>query len=63
MTGLQAGKDKIIEVAVIITDKHLKPIDEEFERVIHCPEEIMNGMDEWCTQHHHDVPSEFSGER
>ena len=56
MTGLQAGKDKIIEVAAIITDKNLKPLHEGFEKVIHCPEEIMNNMDEWCTAHHRDVP-------
>ena len=57
MTGLEAGKDKIIEVAAIITDKELVPFDEGFERIIHCDEDIMNGMDEWCTEHHRDVPS------
>ena len=56
MTGLVAGKDKIIEIAAIITDKDLIPLEEEgFERIIHCDEEIMNGMDEWCTEHHRDV--------
>jgi oligoribonuclease (3'-5' exoribonuclease) len=55
MTGLTSGKDKIIEVAAIITDKELEPFDEGFERIIHCDEEIMNGMDEWCTEHHRDV--------
>jgi oligoribonuclease len=56
MTGLVAGKDKIIEIAAIITDKDLVPLEEEgFERIIHCDEEIMNGMDEWCTEHHRDV--------
>jgi hypothetical protein len=55
MTGLAVGKDKIIEVAAIITDKDLVSLDEGFERVIHCDESIMNGMDEWCTEHHRDV--------
>jgi Exonuclease len=57
MTGLTVGTDRIIEVAAIITDKHLKPFDEGFERVVHCPEEIMNNMDEWCTEHHGNVYS------
>lgn len=57
MTGLAVGKDKIIEVAAIVTDKELVPFDEGFERVIHCDEDIMNGMDEWCTEHHRDVLS------
>lgn len=57
MTGLTVGKDRIIEIAAIITDKHLKPFHEGFEKVVHCPEEIMNGMDEWCTEHHGNVYS------
>lgn len=52
MTGLKVGHDKIIEVAAIITDKNLRPLHEGFERIIHCSEEMMNGMDEWCTDHH-----------
>ena len=55
MTGLCARKDKIIEVAAIITDENLKPLHSGFERVIHCPEEIMNNMDQWCTEHHRNV--------
>ena len=52
MTGLKVGQDKIIEIAVIITDKHLRPLDEGIDRVIHCPEEMMNNMDPWCIDHH-----------
>ena len=52
MTGLKVGKDKIIEVAAIITDEHLTPLHEGFERVIHCSKEIMNNMNEWCIEHH-----------
>ena len=57
MTGLAVGKDKIIEVAALITNKELIPFDEGFERIVHCDESIMNGMDEWCTEHHRDVYS------
>jgi hypothetical protein len=54
MTGLDPAQDKIIEIAVIITDKYLNPIDPEggFERVIHCSEPKMQAMDRWCVEHH-----------
>lgn len=55
MTGLKVGKDKIIEIAAIITDETLKPMDEGFEMIIHCTEEIMNNMNEWCIEHHGNV--------
>jgi oligoribonuclease len=55
MTGLSVGKDKIIEVAAIITDKELNPLDEGFEEIIHQPESLLARMDEWCTQHHGEV--------
>jgi len=55
MTGLVAGKDKIVEVAAIITDENLIPLHEGYEQIVHCPEEIINGMDEWCTTHHGNV--------
>lgn len=60
MTGLVAGKDKIIEVAAIITDKELNPLHEGYESVVHCSEEIMKGMDEWCIQHHGNVTTSLS---
>ena len=53
MTGLNLGKDKIIEIAAIITNKDLNLLDPQgFERVIHCPKSMMNNMDEWCTEQH-----------
>jgi oligoribonuclease len=56
MTGLEVGKDKIIEVAAIITDKDLVPFHEGFEKIISCSQEMLDGMDDWCTRHHGDVP-------
>jgi oligoribonuclease len=56
MTGLNLGKDKIIEIAAVITNKDLKLLDPHgFERVIHCPESMMTSMDEWCTEQHRKV--------
>jgi oligoribonuclease (3'-5' exoribonuclease) len=60
MTGLEPGKDRIIEVAAIVTDEKLEPIDPEgFESVIHCPEELMNNMCEWCIAQHGKVCQRF----
>ncbi len=47
MTGLDPDKDKIIELAAIVTDMDLNVLAEGPVFVIHQPEEIMNGMDAW----------------
>ena len=60
MTGLKVGDDKIIEVAAIITDKDLKPLHEGYESIVHCSEERMNGMSEWCIDHHGKVRTRCS---
>lgn len=61
MTGLELGKDKIIEIAAVITDKFLQPVDPEgFERVIHRSESEMTAMGQWCIEHHGKVIEAFS---
>lgn len=52
MTGLDATKDVILEIATIITDNNLKIIEKGPAFVIHQPEEKLISMDEWCTQTH-----------
>ncbi|MGB0663776.1 MAG: oligoribonuclease [Pontibacterium sp.] len=52
MTGLEPETDVIIEIATIVTDQHLNVIAEGPSLAIHQPDSIMDGMDEWCTQHH-----------
>lgn len=52
MTGLDPNSDRIIEIATIVTDKHLNIIDEGPSIVVHQPESMMNNMDEWCTTQH-----------
>ncbi|QPJ61793.1 MAG: oligoribonuclease [Candidatus Nitronauta litoralis] len=52
MTGLDHEIESIIEIATIITDKHLNIIAEGPNLVIHQPDELLNRMDEWNTQHH-----------
>lgn len=52
MTGLEPLSDRIIEIATIVTDKNLNIIDEGPSVVIHQSDEMLDGMDEWCTNQH-----------
>lgn len=47
MTGLNPDSDRIIEVAVVITDPQLNILAEGPVFAIHQPDEIMDGMDAW----------------
>ena len=51
MTGLDEKNDKILEIAAIVTDYELNEIA-QFHHVIHQPQEILDGMNEWCKVHH-----------
>ncbi|KAI1320257.1 Oligoribonuclease, mitochondrial [Mortierella claussenii] len=51
MTGL-AASDKLIEIAVIITDDNLNIVAEGPNLIIHQPKDIMDNMNEWCIDHH-----------
>jgi len=52
MTGLDPRKERIIEVATIVTDSELNVVAEGPEIVVHQPEEILAAMDRWNTEHH-----------
>ena len=52
MTGLDPDKERIIEMATIITDGRLNIVAEGPELVIHQPDEILDAMDAWNTSHH-----------
>ena len=52
MTGLNPDRDEIIEIATVVTDKHLVVLAEGPMLAIHQPEEILEGMDEWNTRQH-----------
>lgn len=53
MTGLNPEKDRIIEIAVIVTDSDLNTVAEGPVFAIHQPAELLKQMDEWNTKHHH----------
>ncbi len=52
MTGLNPDRDRILEIATIITDSTLNIIAEGPVFAIHQPNEILDGMDQWNTNHH-----------
>lgn len=52
MTGLNPDNERIIEVAMIITDKDLNVLAQSEVYVIHQSDEVLNSMDEWNTSTH-----------
>ncbi len=52
MTGLDPEHDVIIEIATIVTDKHLVTLAEGPVLAIHQPDAVLAQMDEWNTSHH-----------
>jgi len=52
MTGLNTGTDAIIEIAIIVTDRHLRELAEGPVFTIGRSKEVMDGMDEWNTRQH-----------
>ena len=52
MTGLNPDSERIIEVAMIITDKDLNVLAQSEVYVIHQSDEVLNGMDAWNTSTH-----------
>jgi oligoribonuclease len=52
MTGLDTAADTIIEIATIVTDKHLNELAEGPVFAIGQPKTVMDGMDEWNTRQH-----------
>jgi len=52
MTGLDPERERIIEIATILTDGQLTEIAVGPELVIHQPDEILAAMDDWNTKHH-----------
>lgn len=64
MTGLDVSRDCILEVAVVVTNSSLQPIgpsnstyggqesDDFLHLIIHRPPKVLEGMNEWCIEHH-----------
>ena len=54
MTGLDPDRDHIIEIATIVTDKHLNVLAEGPMLAIHQPDSVLDAMDDWNRTHHGD---------
>ena len=44
MTGLDLGKDALIEIAVLVTDSELNILDDGVDVVIHAEDAALDGM-------------------
>ncbi|MDL5160532.1 oligoribonuclease [Actinomycetospora termitidis] len=52
MTGLDLGKDKLIEIAALVTDQELVPLGEGVDVVIHASDEDLENMPEVVVEMH-----------
>jgi oligoribonuclease len=52
MTGLDTRRDRIIEIATIVTDKQLAVLAEGPVVAVHQPDAVLEAMDEWNTRQH-----------
>jgi oligoribonuclease len=52
MTGLEPETDVVMEIATIVTDKDLNILAEGPVLAIYQPDEILNGMNQWCVDTH-----------
>lgn len=52
MTGLDVEKDRILEIACIITDSELNITAKGPNIILHEPDSVLESMNEWCKKHH-----------
>jgi oligoribonuclease len=52
MTGLDIKVERLLEVACIVTDGNLEPLDEGVSYVIKTEKPVLDQMGEWCTNQH-----------
>lgn len=53
MTGLEPERDRVIEIATIVTDSQLNTLAEGPVLAVHQSEAVLEAMDEWNTRQHH----------
>ncbi|MEA3191797.1 MAG: oligoribonuclease [Betaproteobacteria bacterium] len=52
MTGLQPDSDRIIEIAILVTDPQLAPVATGPVLVVHQPDSVLEAMDSWNQSTH-----------
>lgn len=51
MTGLEAETDRILEVALVVTNTKLEEVI-TYHSLVFQPVEVLSAMNSWCQQHH-----------
>ncbi len=52
MSGLDPDRERILEIACILTDGDLNVLAEGPDLILHQPDEVLAGMDAWNQTHH-----------
>ncbi len=52
MTGLDPDRDRIIELAIVVTDGDLRLVAESSSWAVHQSDEVLAGMDDWNQKTH-----------
>ncbi|HRD33548.1 MAG TPA: oligoribonuclease [Rhodocyclaceae bacterium] len=52
MTGLEPDRDRIIEIAIVITDTRLETVAEGPVIAVHQPDAVLDAMDDWNKRTH-----------
>lgn len=52
MTGLDSSRDRILEIASLVTDSELNILAEGPNLAVFQPEDVLQAMDEWNQTHH-----------
>ncbi|MFY0991486.1 oligoribonuclease [Halomonas sp. C05BenzN] len=52
MTGLDPNRERIIEIATLVTDHDLNPVAEGPVIAVHQPDSLLDAMDEWNQKTH-----------
>lgn len=52
MTGLDVERDRIVEVACVVTDVALEPLDDGIALVVHQPADVLAAMDDFVRAMH-----------
>lgn len=52
MSGLDVERERILEIAVLITDPELVIVAEGPDLIVHQPDVVLEAMDQWNTEHH-----------
>ena len=54
MTGLDADRDRVLEIATVITDDDLNPVTDGLQLVVQQPPEVLGLMNDVVSKMHHD---------